>query len=140
MTALRVLLCLFLFAPFLLRAQSEVVFTEVGCWEEVIELAKAENKPVFVDFYADWCPPCKAFNLEVLGDPAVARFLNRYYVNIKIDAETTTGREIAAGLGIKVYPTIYLLDNQGRTRQMIEGLPEREEFVSQIRQVRRMSR
>lgn len=126
--------------PGLLQAQSNVNFTEVNNWEEVLELAKQSDKPVFVDFYADWCPPCKAFNEDVLGDAAVARFLNRYFINIKIDAETATGKSIASGLGIKVYPTIYLLDNNGRTRQVIEGLPDREEFVAQIRQVRRMSR
>jgi len=136
----RIIMCLMFVLPGLLRAQSDVNFTEVSNWEEVLELAKKSNKPVFVDFYADWCPPCKAFNLNVLGDPAVSRFLNRHFINIKIDAETEIGKSIAAGLGIKVYPTIYLLDNNGRTRQVIEGLPDREEFVAQIRQVRRMAR
>lgn len=30
-----------------------------GSWEEAIELAKANDKVIFVDAYTTWCGPCK---------------------------------------------------------------------------------
>ena len=36
-----------------------------GTWEEALEKATAEEKPIFVDAYAVWCGPCKRMAREV---------------------------------------------------------------------------
>ncbi len=118
----------------------KVNYTEIQKWEEIKDLAQRHRKPVFVDFYADWCPPCKAFNENVLGDREVAAFLNRHYISIKLDAEAFPGSRMADELGIKAYPTIFLIDRNGVVREIIEGLPEYDEFFTMIRKVRRANR
>ena len=44
-----------------------------GNWKEILEIAKKENKLVFVDNYTSWCGPCKKmvseiFPLKEVGD------------------------------------------------------------------------
>lgn len=40
------------------------------------EAAKSEARPVFVDFYADWCTNCKEFEELTLSDPELNKALN----------------------------------------------------------------
>ena len=37
---------------------AQITFTE-GTFEEALAKAKAEKKNLFIDFYANWCGPCK---------------------------------------------------------------------------------
>jgi thioredoxin:protein disulfide reductase len=48
--------------------------------------AKREGKPVFIDFWAISCVPCKVMEAQVLVHPAVRRELDRF-VMLKIDAD-----------------------------------------------------
>ena len=43
--------------------------------EERVALAKAkaQNRPLFIDFWARWCVPCKQLEAEVLSRPVRAR-------------------------------------------------------------------
>jgi len=51
---------------------------------EGLRLARQQGKPVMVDFYADWCLPCKKMDATVFKDPAVLKELERF-VAIKVD-------------------------------------------------------
>ena len=56
--------------------------------QEVLVLSKESGKPVFVDFYADWCKNCIAMEKTVFQDPDVKAKLEDYEF-IKIDATNT---------------------------------------------------
>ena len=53
---LRLLLLLVLTTP--LAAQEGIDFFQ-GSWSEALEKAKAEDKLIFVDAYAEWCGPVR---------------------------------------------------------------------------------
>jgi thioredoxin 1 len=66
----------------------------------------SDGTPVLVDFYAEWCGPCKAFA------PTLERFAadrqDRLRV-MKLDVDEFTG--IAGEVGIRSVPTLLLVSN-----------------------------
>lgn len=52
--------------------------------DAAVERAKAEGKPVMIDFFADWCIPCKELDSRTFTDPRVAAALDGW-VLLKAD-------------------------------------------------------
>lgn len=48
----------------------------------------AESRPVFIDFYTDWCTYCRKMDKRVFVKPEVSEMLNEHYYAVKMDAET----------------------------------------------------
>jgi thiol:disulfide interchange protein len=59
-----------------------------GSWNDILVQAKAENKPIFVDFYTEWCGPCKMMSKQVFTDKEVAKYYNTNFISVKINEET----------------------------------------------------
>lgn len=53
---------------------------------EAFVQARAENKPVLIDFWATWCKSCLAMEKTTFQDPAVRAALDRF-IKVKIQAE-----------------------------------------------------
>ena len=92
--------------------------------QEVIEAS--ENKPVLVDFFADWCAPCKIQGPVVeevaqeVGDKAVVG---------KLDTEIA--QETAAKFGIMGIPTLLIFKGRKVVENFI-GLQTKETLISAI--------
>lgn len=52
--------------------------------DAAVEKARADGKPVMIDFYADWCLPCKELDHKTFTDPLVAKALDGW-VLLKAD-------------------------------------------------------
>ena len=68
---------------------------------KVFDEVLAQQTAVVVDFYADWCPPCKM--MSPLVDKLAAAYADRVAV-LKIN--TDEERELAQHFGIQTIPTI----------------------------------
>jgi len=80
------------------------------------------NKPVIIDFYAEWCAPCKKLA------PILSEIQNEYKEKIqiyKVDAEKN--RELAAIFGVTAYPTVIFISTTKQPAQ-IKGLYPKEEL------------
>ena len=78
--------------------------------EQTLKSAKADGKMVFMDIYADWCPPCKMLESDTFTDSAVIKALQDY-VLIKVDADVQG--EVAAQYGTGSLPTLVVLSSEG---------------------------
>jgi uncharacterized protein YyaL (SSP411 family) len=54
---------------------------------EALEAARRENKPIFVSFGYSTCYWCHVAEREIYSNPEIARLMNQWFINIKVDRE-----------------------------------------------------
>lgn len=94
-------------------------------WRTDLEAALAEarrtNRPILVDFYAGWCPPCITMKHDVWPDRRVARVVTAGYIPLMIDVDRD--EQTAARYEVSAIPTILVLDPGGRVVRSAGYLP-----------------
>nr|WP_301042947.1 thioredoxin [Parabacteroides goldsteinii] len=84
------------------------------------------TKPCIVDFYADWCGPCKKIS-PILKELAGEYKNDIIIYKINVDNE----KELAAAFGIQSIPTLLFIPAKGKP-QLAQGALSKEQFVEQI--------
>ncbi len=92
-----------------------------GNMTEAKQKALEEGKLFFVDFYANWCAPCKWMDETTFADGAVAEMLNNNYVSLKVDIDDFEGFELKQQYKVKYLPTILIFNAEG---ELIDRLEE----------------
>jgi thiol:disulfide interchange protein DsbD len=93
---------------------------EVGVeWEpyspERLEQAQAQGQPVILDFYANWCIPCKELDHETFTDPDVI-LLSQQFTTLKVDLthfDSPEAEALRERFDIDGVPTIVFLGQDG---------------------------
>ena len=102
-------------------------------YEDGMVAAGSMQKPVFLEFYADWCSPCVAMEEGTYPDPRVISELSDF-IAIKVDTQKRI--DIETRYGIAYYPTVVFLDTKGKEVSRHIGYLGPEEMVEEIKQSR----
>ncbi|AWW00722.1 thioredoxin family protein [Arcticibacterium luteifluviistationis] len=88
---------------------------------EAKDVSKVAEKLIFVDFYADWCGPCKAMENTVFTKAEVGAVFNNDFVNFKIDSEVEEGKKLVRHYGVQEFPTYLFVNSEGEVVHKIIG-------------------
>lgn len=80
---------------------------------------KESNKVVLVDFYADWCGPCKMF-APVFEEASQESDIN--FIKLNVDEYSDIAREY----GVMTIPTIILFKNGNEIKRFTGFMPKDE--------------
>ncbi|MBW6457921.1 MAG: thioredoxin family protein, partial [FCB group bacterium] len=116
--------------------------TELLSWErysvERLEEAIANGEPVIIDFYADWCAPCKELEHITFADTDVIRMLDPF-IRLKVDMTISRPshdalRETYNIVGV---PTIVFYDRNGirRDELRLNGFERPDDFLRRLEAV-----
>ena len=86
-----------------------------------MEKSKETGKPIFIDFYTSWCAPCRLMDDEVFNNRQTADYLNKNFVNLKVNAEKGNGPTLAMLYKVRSYPTLIFLDGNGKVLERKDG-------------------
>lgn len=92
-------------------AQKGTAFLQTGNLKTVFDLAKAQNKIVFLEVYAPTCHVCSAF-APTFNLPQVGNYFNQNFISYKLDITTPEGSAFLnkQGLYILSTPTLLFFD------------------------------
>jgi thiol:disulfide interchange protein DsbD len=101
----------------------------------VAKEAIASGGPVIVDFYADWCAPCRELDLRTFAAPEVRAVLDGY-ARFKVDLTraTDSGQELIAEYRVMGVPTVIVFSG-GEEVFRITGFEPPNRFLERLHAV-----
>lgn len=93
-----------------------------GTFDEALQKAKEEKKDLFVDFYADWCGPCKVMEKEVFSQPEVGAYFNAHFICVQVNVDTKENREVTKMYKVEALPTMLMVSREGKELRRVKGV------------------
>jgi thioredoxin 1 len=92
---------------------------------ETLEKKLKDNKVVLIDFWAEWCGPCRMLN-PVMED--VKNLFPNNVEKINVDEE----RDIAAKYGVRSLPTVIFFKD-GEVMERIPGVAPKSIYIDKLK-------
>jgi thioredoxin len=107
----------------------ETFLSKVFNYEQNKEWKFEGDKPCMIDFYADWCGPCK------IVAPILEELAKEYEGKLDIyKIDTEQEQELASVFGIRSIPSLLFVPRNGQPQMAMGALP-RETFEKAFKEV-----
>jgi thioredoxin 1 len=101
-----------------MASENTVELTDQNWETEVLN----SDKPVLVDFWAEWCMPCRMLS------PTIEKLAKDYSGKIKVGkVDTDANRDVSMKYGISAIPTVILFKG-GKIATKFVGLRQEKDF------------
>ena len=105
-----------------MASENTLELTNSNFEAEVIQ----SDTPVLVDFWAEWCMPCKMLA------PTISEIADTYIGKVKVcEVDTDNNRDISMKFGISAIPTLILFKDGEPVRKFV-GLQQKAELTAAI--------
>jgi thiol:disulfide interchange protein DsbD len=103
--------------------------------DAAVASAVAGGGPVIIDFYADWCAPCKELDEKTFADPEVRSTLASY-ARFKVDLTRSTveNQRLTGEYEVLGVPTVIVV-SEGEEVFRITGFEPPAQFLGRLRAV-----
>ena len=121
------------------------------------EMKNSPEKPLFIDFYTDWCGWCKKMDASTFKEAEVVKHINENYIPVKFDAEMknevkfrgktykyvrpqTGGRGVHSFAyfslrGKLSYPAYAVINQEGRLQKLMLGYMPKSQLLENLSQI-----
>ncbi|MCL6097210.1 MAG: protein-disulfide reductase DsbD [Bacteroidetes bacterium] len=96
------------------------------------------HERMIVDFYADWCIPCKELDANTFSDPRVVEISKRF-TPYKVDMTKTLSDEteqLRNEFNVVGMPTVLIIDSNGKEVYRLTGFVDADEFLKMINEIK----
>jgi thiol:disulfide interchange protein len=106
---------------------------------QAIGIARTTHRPVFYEFSAAWCGPCKMLEREVFMDEDLAKRINDRFIAVKVvDTKQEEGRNwpdvqaLMDRYSVNAFPTIVIAGPDGSVLDRVVGYPGAGKMAAMI--------
>ncbi len=83
-----------------------------GSAEQAFTAAKQQDKPLFLYWGAEWCPPCHELKATVFSEPSFVQ-ASQQFIALYLDGDSPGAQQQAERFKVMGYPTLVVFNAQG---------------------------
>jgi thioredoxin-related protein len=115
------LVVFFLLIHSIVFSQQKNIAFKIERFRSILNLAKAENKPVLLYAYSPGCQFCKEMEETVFTDSTVSRYYNNTFISYKVNLDDKDGEILAKEYNITSFPKYLYFNAEGKLLHISGG-------------------
>lgn len=107
-------------------------------YDQALTQAKAQKRPIYLQFHATWCPYCKKLEKEAYSKAPIQKLLNEQFIPVRItegssETFTVAGKKLTVKdlfmkYQVSSFPTLVFLSAEGKPLGKTPGYVEPKPF------------